>query len=141
MTWGPTVGVVSWVDDTLRGPVLPTSQPHYEQATALFLVLLAIVLLNVLADRFWCRYLCPLGALLGLVAKVQLLRPVMGDGCGACGACAAACRVGAIEVGGREGPAAPERRRAASRRRRPRSSAPSARCASTASSPARARAA
>ena len=101
MTWGPTVGVVQWVDETLRGPVLPTTQPHYEQATALFLVLLAIVLLNVLADRFWCRYLCPLGALLGLVAKVQLLRPVMSDGCGACGACATACRVDAIEVGGR----------------------------------------
>ena len=101
MTWGPTVGVVRWTEETLRGTVLPTVQPRYEQGVALFLVLLAIVLLNALADRFWCRYLCPLGALLGLVAKVQLLRPVISDGCGACGACAAACRLDAIEVGGR----------------------------------------
>ena len=101
MTWGPTVGVVQWTEETLRGTVLPTVQPRYEQGVALFLVLLAIVLLNALADRFWCRYLCPLGALLGLVAKVQLLRPVVGDGCGACGACATACRLDAIEVGGR----------------------------------------
>ena len=101
MTWGPTVGLVTWVEDHFRGSVLPTLQPRYEQAIALFLVLLALILLNALADRFWCRYLCPLGALLGLVSKIQVLRPVMSDGCGACGACATACRVEAIEAGGR----------------------------------------
>ena len=81
--------------------MLPIVQPHFAQGVALFLLFLAVVLLNVLADRFWCRYLCPLGALLGLLAKVQLLRPVVGDGCSDCGACAAACRLDAIEVGGR----------------------------------------
>ncbi len=101
MGWGPTVGVVTWVEDHFRGSVLPTVQPRYEQGVGLFLLLLAVILLGVFADRFWCRYLCPLGALLGLVAKVQLLRPVMSDGCGACGACATACRMDAIEVGGR----------------------------------------
>jgi ferredoxin len=64
---------------------------------ALFLVFLAIVLLNAFADRFWCRYLCPLGALLGLFAKVQVMRPLVGDGCNRCAACARACSVGAIE--------------------------------------------
>ena len=99
MTWGPTFGVVQWVESTFRGPVLPTIQPRYEQAVTLFVLLLAVVLLNAFADRFWCRYLCPLGALLGLVSKVQLLRPVMSDGCGACAACASACHAGAIETG------------------------------------------
>jgi polyferredoxin len=103
MGWGPTFGLVTWVEDNFRGSVLPTIQPRYEQAVGLFLLLLAVILLNVFADRFWCRYLCPLGALLGLVSKVQLLRPVMRDGCGACGACATACRMDAIEVGGRGG--------------------------------------
>ena len=139
MTWGPTVGVVQWTEETLRGTVLPTIQPRYEQGIALFLVLLAIVLLNALADRFWCRYLCPLGALLGLVAKVQLLRPVISDGCGACGACATACRLDAIEVGGRGASRAAAK--APPRRRPPSSSAPSAPCASTAWWRARARAA
>ena len=103
MTWNPTVGAVQWVEETFRGSLLPTVQPHYQQALALFLVLLAVVLLNVLADRFWCRYLCPLGALLGLAAKVQVLRPVMSDRCGACGACATACRLDAIELDGPAG--------------------------------------
>ena len=103
MTWGPTVGLVTRVEDAFRGSVLPTIQPRYEQAVGLFLLLLALVLLNAFADRFWCRYLCPLGALLGLAAKVQLLRPVTNSSCGACGACATACRMGAIEIGGRGG--------------------------------------
>jgi polyferredoxin len=98
MTWAPTVGVVQWVEETFRGPVLPMSQPRYDQGMALFLVFLAIVLLGLFADRFWCRYLCPLGALLGLVAKVQVLRPIAGESCAACGACATACRMDAIEV-------------------------------------------
>jgi ferredoxin len=104
MTWGPTVGVVQWVEEALRGPVLPMSQPRYDQGLALFLVFVAIALLGLLADRFWCRYLCPLGALLGLVAKVQVLRPVASESCGACGACASACRVDAIETGGAGAP-------------------------------------
>ena len=33
-----------------------------------FLVFTAALLLNLLRNRFWCRYLCPLGGLLGLVA-------------------------------------------------------------------------
>jgi len=100
LTWGPTAGLVTWMEDTFRGGVLPTIQPRYEQAVGLFLILLAVILLNALADRFWCRYLCPLGALLGLVSKVQVLRPVVGDACDACGACVRACRVDAIQLGG-----------------------------------------
>jgi polyferredoxin len=99
MTWGPTTGAVSWVEDHFRGSLLPTIQPRYEQAVLLFLVLLGVVLLGLLADRFWCRYLCPLGALLGLAAKVQVLRPLASGACGSCGACAGACRQDAIETG------------------------------------------
>jgi polyferredoxin len=95
--WGPGSGAVTWIEDHFRGNVLPVYQPHYAQGVAIFLVLLAIVLLNVFAARFWCRYLCPLGGLLGLVAKAQVLRPLVGDGCNGCNACVRVCRVGAIE--------------------------------------------
>ena len=99
MTWGPTTGAVSWVEDNFRGSVLPTIQPRYEQAVLLFLVLLGVILLGLLADRFWCRCLCPLGSLLGLAAKVQVLRPLASGACGSCGACAGSCRLDAIETG------------------------------------------
>ena len=38
---------------------------------SLFLV---IVLLNMHKERFWCRYLCPLGALLGLSSRWNILK-------------------------------------------------------------------
>jgi MauM/NapG family ferredoxin protein len=98
--WGVGGGLVDWVEATLRGTVLPYYQPHFVQGIALFLLFLAVVLLNVLADRFWCRYLCPLGALLGLIAKVQVLRPLVRGGCTDCGACARACRLDAVAPAG-----------------------------------------
>lgn len=52
----------------------------------------AILALNVYRRRFWCRYLCPLGALLGVVAWRPLLRLKQDDkACGECGKCAAYC--------------------------------------------------
>jgi len=106
--WGLGGGPVDWLETALRGKVLPYYQPHFAQAVALFLLFLAVVLLNALADRFWCRYLCPLGALLGLLAKVQVLRPLVGAGCTDCGACVRSCRLEAITpAGGRAATAAP----------------------------------
>jgi polyferredoxin len=101
--WGLGGAAVDWLESALRGRVLPFYQPHFAQGVALFLLFLAVVLLNALADRFWCRYLCPLGALLALAAKLQVLRPLVGDGCTDCGACVRSCRLGAIEASGRDG--------------------------------------
>ena len=53
-----------------------------------FLIFTAALLLNLLRNRVWCRYLCPLGGLLGLVAIRPLLRltsdPVACDNCLKC---------------------------------------------------------
>ena len=55
-------------------------------------VLALLVLLSMLVQNFWCRYLCPYGALLGLVS---LLSPVKirrdAEACIDCGKCARAC--------------------------------------------------
>jgi len=73
-------------------------QPAFAQNAALGLLFAGVLALNALADRFWCRYLCPLGALLGLLAKVSLLRPVVRPACNRCGQCADVCRVDAIDT-------------------------------------------
>ncbi|MCG3129267.1 MAG: hypothetical protein CHACPFDD_04188 [Phycisphaerae bacterium] len=69
---------------------------------------LAVILgLNVLRPRFWCRYVCPLGALLGLVARRPLLRRRVAEGnCNDCDLCGMTCHSGA--TAGARGPWLPQ---------------------------------
>jgi polyferredoxin/Pyruvate/2-oxoacid:ferredoxin oxidoreductase delta subunit len=93
--------LVDWLESALRGPVLPV-KPHFTAGSGwIFLLLAGILALNALAERFWCRYLCPLGGLLGLFSRFALLRPRIGDGCKACGKCSRVCAMGAIQPGER----------------------------------------
>ena len=55
------------------------------------------LLLNLIEKRFWCRYLCPLGALIGLLSKFSLFKRVVDQkACVKCGACTKKCPMGAI---------------------------------------------
>lgn len=55
-------------------------------------VVLVLVVLSTLVQNFWCRYLCPYGALMGLVSllsPIKIRRDV--EACIDCGKCAKAC--------------------------------------------------
>ena len=68
------------------------SSPFITAYTSLYAALfLGVILLNVLAPRFWCRYVCPLGALLGWLSKVALVRREVAADCIQCLACTRAC--------------------------------------------------
>ncbi len=80
------------VYSVLKKSVLSFQQPHFRQSFfmgSLFLVLLG---LNLYEKRFWCRYLCPLGGLLGLLSRFSLLKRSVSEGCPSCGACATVCQ-------------------------------------------------
>lgn len=55
-------------------------------------IILALVVLSVVLRNPFCRYLCPYGALLGLVATLSPLRVTRNTGrCVSCGACSQVC--------------------------------------------------
>jgi ferredoxin-type protein NapF len=66
--------------------------PH---AVQFLLFTLGILMLSFIVRRFWCRVICPLGALLGLVARFSPLGFVQKE-CNECAACRRKCRTGAI---------------------------------------------
>jgi polyferredoxin/formate hydrogenlyase subunit 6/NADH:ubiquinone oxidoreductase subunit I len=82
----------------VRGSILPAEQPAFTQSIAIALLFFGLIALNLLAHRFWCRYLCPLGALLGWLSKISLFRPVIGSACTECTRCSLVCRPGAVDT-------------------------------------------
>lgn len=89
---------IGTIDSLLRPALLPY-QSKIATAGWLFLGGLMVVLaLNLLAERFWCRYLCPLGGLLGLLAKVGLVKRRVLPSCTNCNACYRVCPTGTVDL-------------------------------------------
>jgi len=63
------------------------------QGFAVGLLFLGALALNARKERFWCRYLCPTGALLGLLSRVNLFKlRIDPDKCIECGLCTQHCQ-------------------------------------------------
>ncbi|MFH1251668.1 MAG: 4Fe-4S binding protein [bacterium] len=86
------------IQDKLSGYLFPVANPDFGGLIAPLIIFLIILGLSRLSRRFWCRYLCPLGALLGLVARFSPLRRIVDvDKCTSCGICKHKCKTDAIE--------------------------------------------
>jgi MauM/NapG family ferredoxin protein len=84
----------------LKKTVLTFEQSFYSQSFFIGLLFLVILGLNFMEKRFWCKYLCPLGAFLGILSRYSFLKRYVSEGCTECGECAAVC----------QGSAAPDRK-------------------------------
>lgn len=81
------------VYSTLRRHVLAYEQPYFMGTLLIALLFIAAVLLNFVRARFWCRYICPLGALLGLSSHYNAFKLVNNaEVCGGCNLCIAQCQ-------------------------------------------------
>ncbi len=82
----------------LRATVLPSSQKFFQLAYFSLFMLLGVLLLEAVQRRFFCRNLCPLGAMLGLIGRRGTFAGKGGnDDCRACRICSSNCRMGAID--------------------------------------------
>lgn len=68
-----------------------------------FALLVAIIVLSIFAYRFFCRFLCPLGALYGLFNRIALLGVKLDPmKCTDCGLCLTHCKMDISRVGDHE---------------------------------------
>lgn len=95
---GPLSSITEPVYGSLREHILSFELPVFRY-TVLFLgLLLILVLLELRERRFWCRNLCPLGALQSILSsRAPLGLSIEKQSCIACGQCPETCRMGAIE--------------------------------------------
>ena len=71
------VGVLQSASDSMHDVLAQTlwqhSQVHYHEAWLIGLLAVVVLALNRFVPRFWCRVLCPLGALLGHASRFALI--------------------------------------------------------------------
>ncbi len=89
--------VLDVIDANVVRPLFKGMVSVFTLGVPIALFFAGVVALNWIAERFWCRYLCPLGALLGLISKVSLIRRDVGEGCALCAACNGECPTGTID--------------------------------------------
>ena len=100
--------VLGWVLGASVNAVAPPLAPFCPYRTIFELnltsmlslgVVFSFVSLSLLVERFWCRYLCPLGALLALSNYISPFRPRLNmERCVSCGRCEEVCPAGISPV-------------------------------------------
>jgi polyferredoxin/formate hydrogenlyase subunit 6/NADH:ubiquinone oxidoreductase subunit I len=89
--YGPVYDFYRFLTSSLLG----VQVRYFAHASIVFAFFLGIVIAADYLKRSWCRAVCPLGALYGLVSRFSGLKRVVSR-CSHCGKCKADCRMGAI---------------------------------------------
>ena len=85
----------------LGAVLLNFKQSYFRQGVWLGLIFILVLTLNFRVTRFWCRALCPLGALLGIVSRWSILGLVKSpEHCNDCNRCLLRCQGGDDPIGG-----------------------------------------
>ena len=58
-----------------------------------FFILILLIIASIFINRFFCRYLCPAGALYALISKISFLK-IKRNSCINCGTCTKSCPMG-----------------------------------------------
>jgi len=94
---------LSYVGEFLLSPVFGYGYETYRTAWFIGMVFLVILFLNRIRPRFWCRVLCPLGALLGMFSRFSILRLEKDpEKCTNCKLCALNCQGASSPMPGQE---------------------------------------
>lgn len=86
------VDVSEAIYSVLKKGIISFQQSYYKQGIFIGVLFLFILGLNLIERRFWCRYLCPLGAFLGILSRFSVLKRSVSEKCNSCGSCSMVCQ-------------------------------------------------
>ncbi len=86
----------------------PVQPVGFSLSIAVAVMFIALIALGALSRRYWCRNLCPLGALLALVGRFGFWKRQVAEGCIHCRRCERECKMGAIPADSPEVTRTPE---------------------------------
>ena len=70
--WRPLQNSSDSLQDLLATSVWTSNQAYFHQTWFIVFLLVAILFMNRIIPRFWCRAICPLGAFLGVLSRFSL---------------------------------------------------------------------
>ena len=87
------LSMLSYAGEVLVSPVFGYNHQAYQTGWIIGLIFLVILFLNRIRSRFWCRNLCPLGALLGIFSRFSILKlEKFPEKCTNCNLCVKHCQ-------------------------------------------------
>ena len=90
-----------FLHSALQATILDFRQPHFQQGIFLGVLFVLILAASLRVTRFWCRSICPLGALLGAVSRWSVFGLHKDEeACDRCNRCLLHCQGGDDPIGG-----------------------------------------
>jgi len=91
--WPPLIGGAQAVYDLLTATVLPYRQAFFHGILTIGMFFLVVLALNRVFTRFWCRAICPLGAMLGIFSRYAIFGLQKDErACDKCNLCLERCQ-------------------------------------------------
>lgn len=98
--YGILFGAIAWYLLTHENAFYRYIEPFWmfsrEASTTLWIGLGVLLVASIFVRNLYCRFLCPLGAALGLLSKLSIFRIKRWSECSTCQLCEKACEWGAI---------------------------------------------
>ena len=70
--WGPLMAGAQFVYDLISPILLPFRQAHFHTILTIGSLFIGALVMNRIYTRFWCRGICPLGAMLGIFSRFAI---------------------------------------------------------------------
>ncbi len=70
--WPPLMAGAQFIYDTISPLLLPFRQAHFHTILTISFLFIGALVMNRIYTRFWCRGICPLGAMLGIFSRFAI---------------------------------------------------------------------